>query len=158
MENMKNLIGIDKEKSIELNEKLNHLLANYQMFYQNVRGLHWNIKGAAFFELHLKFEEYYDDAVVKIDEIAERILTLEGEPLHTFSDYLKVAEIKEEKGITNGKEGVKIIVNNFSTLIVKEREILQLASEADDEGTVSLMSDYISETEKTLWMLTSYLK
>lgn len=156
--NMNNLIGINQEKAAELTQKLNVLLADYQMFYQNLRGLHWNIKGKEFFELHVKFEEFYNDAVVKVDEIAERILTLEGEPLHTFSDYIKASEIGEEKGVTNGVQGVEIIVSNFSVLIVKEREILNLAADANDEGTVSLMSDYISETEKTLWMLTSYLK
>ena len=155
---MKNLIGIDKGKASILSDKLNTLLADYQLFYQNLRGLHWNIKGKEFFELHLKFEELYDDAVIKVDEIAERILTLEGEPLHTFSDYLKVSEIKEEKGVTNGREGVEVIVKNFSVLIQREREILNLAGEADDEGTDSLMSDYITQTEKTLWMLNAYLK
>ena len=155
---MKNLIGIDTEKATKLVIELNDLLANYQLFYQNFRGLHWNIKGKEFFELHLKFEELYNDAVVKVDEIAERILTLEGEPLHTFTDYLKTAEIKEEKNVTNGTKGVEIIVKNFSTLIAKERNILSLAGNADDEGSASLMSDYISETEKTLWMLNSYLK
>ena len=155
---MKNLIGIEQHQAKELVGKLNDLLANYQMFYQNLRGLHWNIQGKEFFELHLKFEELYDDAVIKIDEIAERILTLEGEPLHTFSDYIKVAEINEEKSVKNGIKGVEICVKNFSTLILKEREILALSDEADDEGTNSLMSDYITQTEKTLWMLSSYLK
>lgn len=155
---MKNLIGIDKNKAIELSNNLNELLADYQLFYQNLRGMHWNIKGREFFELHVKFEEYYDDAVIKIDEIAERILTLEGEPLHSFTDYLKVSKIAESKNITNGVEGVKIIISNFQVLILKERSILELAADASDEGTVSLMSDYISETEKTLWMLNSYLK
>lgn len=155
---MKNLIGINKEKAEVLSQKLNLLLADYQLFYQNLRGLHWNIKGREFFELHLKFEEFYNDAVIKVDEIAERILTLEGEPLHTFEDYLKHSAIKAEKGITNGIEGINIIVANFSTIILKEREILNLAGEAEDEGTASLMSDYISESEKTLWMLSSYLK
>lgn len=155
---MKNLIGLNREKASKLSDQLNDLLANYQMFYQNVKGLHWNIKGKEFFELHVKFEEFYDDAVIKIDEIAERVLTLGHEPLHTFSDYIKVSEIREVKGITNGKDGVEVIVANFSTLIQKEREILSLAGEADDEGTVSLMSDYITETEKTLWMLDAYLR
>ena len=155
---MKNLIGIDKTKAEELSGKLNQLLADYQVFYQNLRGLHWNIKGKEFFELHLKFEEFYNDAVIKIDEIAERILTLEGEPLHTFSDYLSNSKIKEERSVTNGIEGVKIVVKNFSNIITLEREILSLAGDADDEGTVSLMSDYISQTEKTLWMLNSYLQ
>ncbi len=155
---MKNTIGIDTEKAKVLSQKLNQLLADYQVFYQNLRGFHWNIKGKEFFELHLKFEEFYDDAIVKIDEIAERILTLEAEPYHTFTDYLEQSNISEEKGIVNGIEGVKIIVKNFSTIITLEREILSLAGEAEDEGTVSLMSDYISQTEKTLWMLNSYLQ
>ena len=155
---MKNLIGIDKAQAVELSKKLNHLLADYQLFYQNLRGLHWNIQGREFFELHVKFEEFYDDAVVKVDEIAERILTLEGEPLHTFTDYLNTSDIKEEKSVTNGIEGVRIIIKNFSVIITKEREILELAGEANDEGTVSLMSDYISQTEKTLWMLNAYLQ
>ena len=155
---MKNIRGIDKEEAGKLIAKLNDLLANYQLFYQNLRGLHWNIKGKEYFELHIKFEELYDDAVIKVDEIAERILTLEGEPLHTFSDYLQTAGIKEEKSITVGKQGIEIIVKNFTTLIEKERAILTLASNADDEGTVSLMSDYIVQTEKTLWMLNSYLR
>ena len=154
---MKNLIGIDQNKATELSKNLNQLLADYEIFYQNLRGFHWNIKGKDFFELHTKFEELYDDAFIKIDEIAERILTLEGEPLHTYTDYLKVSNIKEAKNVTNGVEGVKIIVKNFSTLISTEREILDLAGEANDEGTVSLMSDYITQTEKTLWMLNSYL-
>lgn len=155
---MKNLIGIDKEKAMELSIQLNQLLADYQVFYQNLRGLHWNIKGKEFFELHLKFEEYYNDAVVKIDEIAERILTLQTEPLHSFTDYLKNTQIKEERSISNGKEGIKIVLKNFSQIIAVEREILALANNADDEGTASLMSDYISETEKTLWMLNAYLQ
>ena len=82
---MKNSIGIDKEQASKLSRELNDLLANYQLFYQNLRGLHWNIKGKEFFELHLKFEELYEDAVIKVDEIAERILTLEGDPLRKVS-------------------------------------------------------------------------
>jgi len=155
---MKNLIGLDKEKTLVLRDKLNDLLADYQLFYQNLRGLHWNIKGKEFFELHVKFEEFYNDAIIKIDEIAERILTLEGEPLHTYSAYLKASEIKEEKSVADGVKGVEIIIKNFGVLILKEREILSLASDANDEGTVSLMSDYITQTEKTLWMLNAYLK
>lgn len=158
LKNMKNLIGIDKKKGKIISERLNLLLADYQLFYQNLRALHWNIKGKDFFELHLKFEELYNDAVIKVDEIAERILTLEAEPLHTFTDYLKNSNIKEEKSITDGTKGVKIVVKNFSTIVAQERKILELAVDAGDEGTVGLMSSYISQTEKTLWMLNSYLQ
>lgn len=154
---MENLVGLNRKKAEQLVVELNALLADYEVFYQNLRGLHWNIKGKEFFELHEKFEELYKDAFVKIDEIAERVLTLEGEPLHTYTDYLEITEVKEEKSITDGPKGIEIVVKNFSTIIKKERKILALAAEANDEGTVSLMSDYITQTEKTLWMLNSYL-
>lgn len=154
---MKNSIGIDTEKANRLTEELNLLLANYQIFYQNLRGLHWNVKGKEFFELHLKFEELYNDAVIKVDEIAERVLTLEGTPFHTFTSYLQHATITEVEEVTKGEEGVSIVLSNFKTLLEIERSIMNLASEADDEGTDSLMSDYISQTEKTVWMLKSYL-
>ncbi|UKN03813.1 DNA starvation/stationary phase protection protein [Paracrocinitomix mangrovi] len=154
---MKNAIGIEVEKAKQLSQGLNDLLANYQIFYQNLRGLHWNVKGKEFFELHLKFEELYNDAILKVDEIAERILTLGGTPLHTMTDYINNSEIKEINNVSDGPAGVQHVINNFSVLIGKERALLSLSADADDEGTNSLMSDYISQSEKLVWMLTSYL-
>jgi starvation-inducible DNA-binding protein len=154
---MKNLIGIETSKANALNEKLNILLANYQMFYMNVRGFHWNIKGRKFFELHLKFEELYDDLVIKVDEIAERILTLEGMPDHSFTAYLEKTNIQEMKNVTDGDVAVKAILESFKTLLPLQREILSLAGEADDEGTSALMSDYIREQEKLVWMYNAFM-
>ena len=90
-----NAIGLDKAKSKTLAGKLNNLLSDYMVFYQNTRGLHWNIKGEKFFELHLKFEELYNDLFLKIDEVAERILTLGFTPNHNYSDYRKTSKIVE---------------------------------------------------------------
>ncbi|PQJ74141.1 Dps family protein [Polaribacter gangjinensis] len=150
-------IGLDKQESKNLSEKLNSLLANFQIYYQNLRGLHWNIKGKNFFELHLKFEEFYTDAQVKIDEIAERILTLQGKPLHTFQDYLNASTVPVGKDISNDVETVELVVSSLSKLLVLEREILHLSDESNDEGTNSMMSDFIAEQEKTIWMLNSWL-
>ncbi len=116
-----------------------------------------NIKGADFFELHVKFEEQYNDLLIKVDEIAERILTLGGKPLHGYSDYLKIANIKEKKNVSNGKAAVKNLVKSFKTIIQQQRQILLIAGEADDEGTSALMSDYIREQEKLVWMYAAFL-
>ncbi len=153
-----NLIGLDIEQSSKLADRLNELLANFQLYYQNLRGLHWNIKGKNFFELHTKFEELYRDAQEKIDAIAERILTLDFVPLHTFSDYLAVAQIKEGKGIFQDTEAVEMILSSIKTLIEIERWALQTASNLNDEGTATLLSDFIAEQEKTVWMFSSWLK
>jgi starvation-inducible DNA-binding protein len=153
----KNLIGIESDKALALNEKLNALLADYQVFYMNARGLHWNIKGDKFFELHLKFEELYNSLILKIDEIAERILTLGSTPLHAYTDYLAISEIPVLKNVSAAQAGVQSVLDAFQTLLIKERALLQLSADAGDEGTNALMSDYIREQEKLSWMYAAYL-
>lgn len=152
-----NSIGLNQHKSDEIVKKLNLLLSNYQQFYMNLRGFHWNVKGKAFFELHLKFEELYNDFNLKVDEIAERILALDGTPLHSFTDYQAISTIKEVKNLINGKEMVAVILKDLKALIIEQRVILEEAGANADEGTATLMGDYITQQEKTVWMLRAYL-
>ncbi|MFD1292506.1 Dps family protein [Lutibacter holmesii] len=151
------IIGLNTKQAENLSVSLNELLSNFQVYYQNLRGLHWNIKGKSFFELHVKFEEFYTDSQEKIDLIAERILTLGGTPLHTFSDYSELAKVPVGKNVTNDVEGVTLVVNSLSELLKIERSILEESDDANDEGTNSMMSDFIAEQEKTIWMLNAWL-
>jgi starvation-inducible DNA-binding protein len=152
-----NAIGLDSKKAQKLADKLNDLLANYSIFYQNTRGYHWNIKGEKFFELHLKFEELYNDLLLKIDEIAERILTLGFTPTHNYSDYKKGSSITESKEVSDGTKAVCDILNSFKVVIGLQRELLEMAGDAGDEGTNALMSDYIRAQEKFVWMYSAFL-
>jgi starvation-inducible DNA-binding protein len=152
-----NSIGLDMIQSRKLSDKLNELLANYSIFYQNLRGYHWNIKGQKFFELHIKFEELYNSLVLKIDEVAERILTLGHSPEHRYSKYKEVSSIKESKELSDGLKAVEDILNSFQQIILIQRALLKLSENAEDEGTNALMSDYIREQEKLVWMYSAYL-
>lgn len=153
-----NQIGLPIKEANNLADKLNILLANYQVFYANSRAIHWNIKGEKFFELHQKFEELYLDSFEKIDEIAERILTLGETPIHTYTDYLKHTQIEEAKNISDARGTVEVVLSGYKSLLELEREILDLSDELNDEGTNALMSDYIREQEKSVWMYNAFLK
>lgn len=155
---MQNQIELDSAYSGQIAEKLNVLLSNVQVFYMNVRGFHWNITGKHFFKLHEKFEELYDDLNEKADEIAERILMLEGKPIHSFSEYLKISVIKEKTNVSTDSAAVKEVINGFLVLLKIEREITSLASDNGDEGTVDLVTGYISEQEKMIWMYNAFQK
>lgn len=150
-------IGLDRNASENLASRLNQLLANYQLFYMNLRGFHWNIRGTDFFELHLKFEELYTNVHVKIDEVAERVLTLGFTPAHSYTGYLATSALAERTNITSGKEAVGYILEGFSIILPLQRELLAISAEAGDEGTNALMSDYIREQEKLVWMYSAYL-
>ena len=152
-----NSIGLDATKINELAHDLNYLLANFQIYYQNLRGIHWNVKGKRFFELHVKFEELYNDANLKVDSIAERILTLGEVPLHTFEDYSKNAQVPVGKNISEDEKAVRLIVHSLTELLKIERGILEKSDHIVDEGTNAMMSDFIKEQEKTVWMMKAWL-
>jgi starvation-inducible DNA-binding protein len=153
-----NILGLPVKESELIIVELNILLSNFQVYYQNLRGIHWNIRGKRFFDLHVKFEELYNDSQLKIDLIAERVLTLGGRPLHTFEDYIKFNQLTVGKNISNDEKAIHLIVDSLSNLLKIERAILTKSSEINDEGTNSMMSDFISEQEKTIWMMQAWLE
>lgn len=142
----------------EIAENLNVLLSNYQMYYQNLRALHWNIKGKMFFMLHEKFEEFYNEASTVIDEIAERILMLKETPLHTYADYISNSTIGEVKNVSDANQSIKIVLENNNILLNDAYKVNEIASEAGDEGTIALISEIISALEKRIWMLESSME
>jgi starvation-inducible DNA-binding protein len=152
-----NSIGLPAAQSMQLADQLNTLLANFQTYYQNLRGIHWNIRGRSFFDLHAKFEELYNDANMKVDLIAERILTLGGTPMHTFDDYIKASRVPVGRNVRKDEASIRLIVDSLKELLIIEREILNVSDEAGDEGTNSMMSDFITEQEKTVWMMKAWL-
>ncbi len=146
-------IGLDESRLQGVTNGLAQLLADLQVYYTNLRNFHWNVKGHRFFTMHAKFEELYNDTAEKIDEVAERLLQLGAVPESRFSAYLQVAEVKEVGEINNGHDVFLNLLNTYKILIARERSVLAEASEANDETTVSLMSDFLKEQEKTVWML-----
>ena len=147
------VLGLNEKKVENIVNELSVLLADLQVFYSNLRGFHWNVKGHGFFVMHSKYEELYNDAAKKVDEVAERILQLGSNPESRFSAYLQSAEIKEVGVVSCSKEAVDLLLDYYKTLIARERRIIEVASDAHDDTTVSLVSDFLKEQEKTVWML-----
>ncbi|RZJ70177.1 MAG: DNA starvation/stationary phase protection protein [Flavobacterium sp.] len=151
-----NILGLPVKETEVIAAELNILLSNFQVYYQNLRGLHWNIRGKRFFDLHVKFEELYNDAQLKVDMVAERILTLGSTPLHTFEDYIKNNRLETGRDISKDTQAVHLVISSLSDLLKIERVILEESSKIGDEGTNSMMGDFITEQEKTIWMMKAW--
>lgn len=151
-----NYLNINEEKLFPVVEELNTLLADYHMYYQKLRNFHWNIRGHNFFDLHEKFEELYTDARIKIDEIAERILTLRYHPLSNYSEYLETSSIQESNISLSDREMVTEVLKAHSSLLKQMSKVVQKADEVRDEGTIDLIGSYIRELEKISWMLDAW--
>ncbi len=157
MSNATNQIGLEKADMSEVIAQLNNLLSTYHVFYLNVRGYHWNVKGEHFFTLHPKFEELYTSLQLQIDEIAERILTLGGTPLHAYSDFVQHTSIEEDKNVKDGNACVKGVVTGLQALITEQRKVSALAADSEDQGTADLVDAYVQEQEKLIWMYNAFL-
>lgn len=149
-------LNLNEAKVANVVSALNQLLADFQVHYTNLRGMHWDIKGHGFFVLHEKFESMYDDTAEKVDEIAERLLMLGSTPENKFSEYLKIAKVKEVSGISCGSDAVDHILDTYKHLISEERKVIELAEAANDVVTADLLTGYLKEQEKMVWMLVAF--
>lgn len=149
-------LNFNTEKAKSTSKELNTLLADYHMYYQKLRNFHWNVIGHNFFDLHVKFEEMYDDAILKIDEIAERILTLRFQPTSNYSEYIEKSSIKEAKSELKDTEMVNMLIDDHGLLLKQMSKVVEIAGEAEDEGTIDLIGAYIRELETTSWMLDAW--
>ncbi|MCC8172080.1 MAG: DNA starvation/stationary phase protection protein [Parabacteroides sp.] len=150
-------IGLPGAEIQKITDALQQLLADYQVFYANLRGFHWHVQGKQFFTLHVQLEKMYNTAAEIVDEIAERILTLGAVPENKFSAYLEQTTLKEVSGVTSGEDIVKHILEAYKNVIKQERDLIELADKAGDEGTSDMLTGFLKEQEKLTWMLCAYL-
>ncbi|MEH7387358.1 Dps family protein [Bacillus sp. JJ1521] len=143
--------------STQLIEIVNKQVANWSVLYIKLHNYHWYVKGSNFFTLHVKFEELYNEAAVHIDELAERLLAINGQPVATMKEILEVTSIQEASGNENAEEMVANISNDFSILTGELKEGMKVADDADDETTGDMLLAIHQVLEKHIWMLQSFL-
>jgi starvation-inducible DNA-binding protein len=148
---------MNKEALLPVVKELNILLSDYNLYYQKLRNFHWNVNGHNFFDLHNKFEEMYDDAKIKVDAIAERILTLNFHPVSRFSDYLTMSSLSESESLISDEKMVEGLLHDHAILLEQMKKTIDLSSKAEDEGTIDLIGAYVRELEKDSWMLNAWL-
>lgn len=133
---------------------LNEFLSDLNVYFRKLQNYHWNVQGKDFFVMHEKLEEYYDELADQIDEVAEHILMLGHQPLGTMQDYLNISKIQEAKNEkVDSQEVFKQLIDGYTQLLAKVKEIKQEADTQNCYATSSLMDSYILDYKKKLWML-----
>ncbi len=146
-------IGIDAENRGKIAEGLKRLLADSYTLYLQTHNFHWNVTGPQFRELHLMFEEHYTELATAVDEIAERIRTLDVAAPGTYKAFAELSAIDEVEGVPNAEDMVDILTKGHEQIVKTSRQVLSLAQDGDDESTAALVSDRMRIHEKTAWML-----
>lgn len=143
--------------STELIQSVNKQVATWTVLYTKLHNYHWYVKGPHFFTLHEKFEELYNEAAVVIDEFAERILALEGNPVGTLKECLELSYIEEATGNEKEEDMVRTLAGDLSKIADELQAGISLAEKADDEGTADMLLGVKKSVRKHLWMFKAYL-
>ncbi len=151
-------IGISKDNRLKIAEGLKHLLADSYTLYLQTHNFHWNVTGSQFRVLHLMFEEHYTELAIAVDEIAERIRTLDVAAPGTYKEFERLSAIKQVEGVPSAAEMVDLLTQGHEQVVKTSRKVLKLAQAADDESTIALVSDRMRVHEKTSWMLRAMTK
>ena len=146
-------IGIANEDRTNIAGGLKRLLADSYTLYLQTHNFHWNVTGPQFRELHLMFEEHYTELATAVDEIAERIRTLDVFAPGTYKAFAELSSITEVEDIPSAGDMVSILTRNHEQVVKTCRSVLKIAQDADDESTAALVSDRMRVHEKTAWML-----
>ncbi|KAA8999678.1 DNA starvation/stationary phase protection protein [Paenibacillus spiritus] len=147
----------NKTNTTSIEQVLNKEVANLNVLYVKLHNYHWYVKGEQFFSLHVKFEELYDEVTLKMDEVAERLLSIKGKPAATMKEYLELSTIQEASGNEDTRGMVQTLIEDFSTVAEELSEGIELAEENGDQPTADLFIKIRTDLEKHAWMLRSFL-
>lgn len=150
-------IGIAKEDRAAIADGLSRLLADTYTLYLKTHNFHWNVTGPMFNTLHLMFEGQYNELALAVDSIAERIRALGFPAPGTYAAYARLSSIKEEEGVPDAQEMIRLLVQGQEAVVRTARSIFPLADKVADEPTADLLTQRMQVHEKTAWMLRSLL-
>ena len=143
--------------SAALNKELNKQVATWSVMYTKLHNFHWYVKGPQFFTLHAKFEELYNEATLHMDEIAERLLTLGGQPTATLKEHLELSDVKEATGKESADEMVGTVVKDFDKIMKSLKKGMDEAAKDEDDMTEDVSNAVYQSIEKHQWMLNAFL-
>lgn len=150
-------IGIEEKDRREIVEGLSRLLADTYTLYLKTHNFHWNVTGPMFQTLHLMFEQQYNELALAVDLIAERIRALGFPAPATYSVFARLSSIKEDEGVPNANEMIRLLVEGQETVVRTARSVFPIVDRAHDEPTADLLTQRMQVHEKTAWMLRSLL-
>jgi starvation-inducible DNA-binding protein len=151
-------IGLSDESRANIAAGLSGLLADSYTLYLMTHNFHWNVKGPMFSSLHQMFMTQYTEQWAALDLIAERIRALGYPAPGTYSEFVKLATIKEVEGVPKALDMVRYLVAAQQATARTARKLLPLVDEADDQPTADLLAQRLDLHEKTAWMLRSLLE
>jgi starvation-inducible DNA-binding protein len=150
--------GLPLKARKEIAGHLNHVLADTYTLYLKTHNFHWNVVGPRFRELHLMFEEEYNELWLAADLIAERIRALGQVAPGTYAEFSKLSTIPEPKGVPAAKAMLAELLRGHEACAGTARKGLEVAEKAEDQVTVDLLTQRMQIHDKTAWMLRSMLQ
>jgi starvation-inducible DNA-binding protein len=137
---------------------LTAMLADSYTLYLKTQNFHWNVTGPMFTTLHTLFEVQYTDLALAIDEIAERVRALNESVPGSFTEFAKIATVRESVGHVSAKTMIQVLVKDQALLARSAERVIAAAEKDGDTGSADLATRRQQQHDKNAWMLRSHLE
>ncbi len=131
--------GLNPEPAEELSERLNVLLANYQLFLQNIRSLFWNPRLRIFMDFGGALGKLRKIMQQDAEVIANSILLLGHAPSSSAMDFMTKGDIASADSIEDLDTGLKVIINNTVEILDHVEEVIDFISDWEEDGALELL-------------------
>ena len=137
----------------ELVQQLKVVLATTFAFYLKAHNFHWNVEGPNFPQYHELLKGVYEDAHGAVDEIAERIRTLDAYAPGSMSRFSSLSAVDEQLNIPEARKMIAEIEQD-NKIVISTLVKAQMLSEKNGKfGLTDYLQGRIDIHEKQGWML-----
>jgi starvation-inducible DNA-binding protein len=139
-------------------ENLNQLLADTITLRDLYKKHHWQVAGAAFYQLHLLFDKHYEEQNELVDEIAERIQVLGGVSVAMAADVAALTLIpRPPKGREQAAVQISRLLHAHEIIVQEARAMARIAADNGDDGSNDLIvSSVVRRNELQAWFVAEH--
>ncbi|MFA0961710.1 Dps family protein [Roseivirga sp. BDSF3-8] len=143
-----NPVGLSESTATKIAEELDRHLSTFLLLYQQYHKHHWMVEGPQFRDLHLFFEDNYDQIHEAYDAIAERLTVMGFAPTCHPANMVKLSYIEhEEEGVFRIRDMLTRDMDAERTIAIELRKSIKIAFELEDYATKKLLEGILFETE-----------
>lgn len=151
--------ALEANGSMELAEKLAHLLADTVSLSHISQGYHWNVSGSDFKEFHAFFAEIYEDLDGAVDPLAENIVKLGYDAPYFLGDFEQLSCLKNVARIEDGYSTAMVTsLHDLNAHTLRcAQGAFDVADAANEQGIANFLAERIDKHQKWAWQLRATL-
>lgn len=138
---------------------MNQIVADLTQAHMLVHNMHWYMLGHRFIKIHFYLDHVMEELADQQDDVAERLIEINGSPIATYDEVLDLTKIENKKGNwdISMDDRIQNILNAYKQLRDDYEEGIKVSADEGDDSTNDMLIAFHTAVEKRIWILAAEL-